>query len=438
LLPEAVRDELIGALDPFEATKLIYKWDFWTHPGQEPPPHDWRVWLLLAGRGFGKTRTGAEYVRAHVEAGKARRVALVAPTAADARNVMVEGDSGLLSIGRPRRRPIYEPSLCRLTWPNGAIATTYSADEPNRLRGPQHDLAWCDELAAWRYPAAWDMLMFGLRLGEDPRVVVTTTPRPIKLIRDLLADPKVVTTRGRTVENRANLAPAFLEQIVKRYEGTRLGRQELDAEILDDTPGALWQRGLIEAARTSATPALVRVVVAIDPAAASTEQADETGIVVAGRDSGGHGYVLADASGRYTPVEWARTAIAAYRAHGADRIVAEINNGGEMVEATLRMIDPNVPFGAVRASRGKVARAEPVAALYEQGRVHHIGALPQLEDQMCAFASGFDRHAAGYSPDRVDALVWALTELLVEPRAGDAIFETYRQLAASQKENEAP
>jgi len=396
------------------------------------------VWLLLAGRGFGKTRTGAEYVRVAVEEGRARRVALVAPTASDARSVMVEGESGLLSISRRRWRPIYEPSLCRLTWPNGAIATTYSADEPNRLRGPQHDLAWCDELAAWRYPAAWDMLMFGLRLGEDPRVVVTTTPRPIKLIRDLLADPKVVTTRGRTVENRANLAPAFLEQIVKRYEGTRLGRQKLDAEILDDMPGALWQRGLIEAARTSAAPDLARVVVAIDPAAASSDGADETGIIVAGRDSGGHGYVLADASGRYAPAEWARTAIAAYRAHGADRIVAEINNGGEMVEATLRMIDPNVPFGAVRASRGKVARAEPVAALYEQGRVHHIGALPQLEDQMCAFSSGFDRQAAGYSPDRVDALVWALTELLVEPRAGDAIFETYRQLAASQKENEAP
>jgi phage terminase large subunit-like protein len=235
-LPEAVRNELIGALSRSKATAYRYDWTRWTHPGQQVPPGDWRVWLLLAGRGFGKTRTGAEYVRARLEAGEVRRVA---PTAADARNVMVEGESGLLSIGRPRWRPVYEPSLCRLTWPNGAIATTYSADEPNRLRGPQHDLAWCDELAAWRYPAAWDMLMFGLRLGEDPRVVVTTTPRPIKLIRDLLADSKVVTTRGRTVENRANLAPAFLEQIVKRYEGTRLGRQELDAEILDDMPGAL-------------------------------------------------------------------------------------------------------------------------------------------------------------------------------------------------------
>ena len=278
--------------------------------------------------------------------------------------------------------------------------------------------------------------MFGLRLGDDPRAVVTTTPRPTKAVRALIADPKVVVTRGTTAENRGNLAPAFLEQIVRRYEGTRLGRQELDAELLDDMPGALWQRGIIEAARTSALPELARVVVAIDPAAASNEHADETGIIAAGRDANGHGYVLADASGRYAPAEWARVAIAAYRAHAADRIVAEINNGGEMVEATLRMIDPNVPFSAVRASRGKAARAEPVAALYEQGRIHHIGAFAPLEDQMCSFTNDFDRSAAGYSPDRVDALVWAFTELLVEPRAGDAIFEAYRQLAA--KESEAP
>jgi len=280
------------------------------------------------------------------------------------------------------------------------------------------------------------MLMFGLRLGSDPRAIVTTTPRPTKSIRTLLADPKVVVSRGATAENRANLAPAFLDQIVRRYQGTRLGRQELDAEILDDMPGGLWRRGIIEATRTSARSALSRVVVAIDPAVSTSESADETGIVVAGRDANGHGYVLADASGRHMPAEWARVAIAAYGAHQADRIVAEINNGGDMVEATLRMVDPNAPFTAVRAARGKVARAEPVAALYEQGRIHHIGAFPQLEDQMCSFTSDFDRTVAGYSPDRVDALVWALTELLVEPRAGDGIFEAYRRLAA--KENEAP
>jgi phage terminase large subunit-like protein len=435
-LPEPLRNKLVRSLTPEQALKIKYDWPYRARPGQLPPPGEWRVWLLLAGRGFGKTRTGAEFVRARVGARTARRIALVAPTAADARDVMVEGESGLLAIAPPADRPLYEPSKRRLTWSNGAIATTYSADEPERLRGPQHDFAWCDELAAWRYPEAWDMLMFGLRLGDDPRAVVTTTPRPTKLIRALIADPKVMMTRGATAENRANLAPAFLDQIVRRYEGTRLGRQELDAELLDDMPGGLWQRGIIEATRTSTVPKFSRVVVAIDPAVSASEHADETGIIAAGRDSNGHGYVLADASGRYAPAEWARVAIAAYGARQADRIVAEINNGGDMVEATLRMIDPNVPFNAVRAARGKVARAEPVAALYEQGRIHHIGTFAQLEDQMCSFTSDFDRTTAGYSPDRVDALVWAFTELLVEPRAGDGIFEAYRQLAA--KENEAP
>jgi phage terminase large subunit-like protein len=361
---------------------------------------------------------------------------LVGPTAADVRDVMVEGESGILAVSSARDRPLYEPSKRRLTWPSGAVATTFSADEPERLRGPQHDFAWCDELAAWRYPQAWDMLMFGLRLGDDPRAVVSTTPRPTKLIKALIADPKVVVSRGSTAENRANLAPAFLDQIVRRYEGTRLGRQELDAEILEDVPGALWSRAVIEAARIAAAPGLTRIVVAIDPAAGSGEQSDETGIVVAGKAAGGFGYVLADLSGRYAPTEWARAAIAGWRSHNADRIVAEVNNGGEMVEATLRMVDPNVPFGAVRASRGKAARAEPVAALYEQGRVHQLGAFPMLEDQMCSFTADFDHATAGYSPDRVDALVWGLTELLVEPRAGDGIFEVYRQLAA--KESEAP
>src|SRR6266403_4651730 len=304
----------------------------------------WRVWLLLAGRGFGKTRTGAEWIRHQVNHHKRRRVALVAPTAADARDVMVEGESGILAISPEWDRPHYEPSKRRLTWPNGAIATTYSADEPERLRGPQHDAAWCDEIASWRYPEAWDMLMFGLRLGPDPRVVVTTTPKPIKIIRELIADPTTVITRGSTYDNRFNLPAAFLAQIVNKYEGTRLGRQELNAELLDDVPGALWTRALIEAARPPigfVLPDLVRVVVAIDPAVNSGEDADETGIIVAGKDAQGRGYVLADLSGHYTPIEWARTAIAAYRSHGADRIVAEVNNGGEMVEATLRVVDDN-------------------------------------------------------------------------------------------------
>jgi phage terminase large subunit-like protein len=431
-LPPKVRNRLIWELTRDAAQRLKYEWEYRARPEQLPPPGQWRVWLLLAGRGFGKTRSGAEFLRSRVKAHTARHIALIAPTAADARNVMIEGESGLLAIAPSKERPYYEPSKRRLTWPNGAIATTYSADEPERLRGPQHDFAWCDELAAWRYPAAWDMLMFGLRLGDDPRVVVTTTPRPMPLLRSLFADPNVVVTRGRTDENRANLAPAFIEQIVRRYRGTRLGRQELDAELLSDIAGALWQRGSIEDARVTELPLLVRIVVAIDPAASSSAEADETGIIVAGRDSAGHGYVLDDLSGHYAPVEWAKKAIGAYSAQGADRIVAEINNGGEMVEATLRAVDPAVPFTAVRASRGKAARAEPVAAFYEQKRIHHHGAFAQLEEQMCAFSSNFDRATAGHSPDRVDALVWALTELLLAPHAGDGIFDTYRRLAGAQ------
>jgi phage terminase large subunit-like protein len=431
-LPEKLRNQLIVSLSPAEARALLYEWQFWARPNQLPPPGNWQVWLLLAGRGFGKTRTGAELIRARAVARVAHRFALVAPTAGAARDVMVEGESGILAISPPWERPRYEPSKRRLTWPNGAIATLFSADEPERLRGPQHDTAWCDELASWRYPEAWDMLMFGLRLGSDPRVVVTTTPRPTSLLRELIADPTVLVTRGSTFENRTNLAPVFLGQIIRKYEGTRLGRQELEAELLEDVPGALWSRAMIEAARAYAVPILTRVVVAIDPAASSTEGADETGIIVAGKDEIGRGWVLADASGRYPPTEWAKAAVSAYRAHHADRIVAEVNNGGDMVEATLRMIEPNAPFSAVRASRGKVTRAEPVAALYEQGRVHHLGTFPQLEDQMCAFTRGgygSPNSSSTGSPDRVDALVWALTDLLVEPVPGEGIYEVYRQLS---------
>jgi predicted phage terminase large subunit-like protein len=272
-------------------------------------------------------------------------------------------------------------------------------------------------------------------VGGNARCLVGTTPRPTKLIRELLAREgrDVAVMRGSTYENRANLAPGFFDQVIRKYEGTRLGRQELNAELLDDTPGALWSHAIIDAARQAAAPNLARIEVAIDPAASSGEQADETGILVVGKDHQGHGYVLADASGKHQPIEWAKIAIAAYRAHHADRIVAERNNGGAMVEATIRMIDNNVPVTPVWASRGKVARAEPVSALYEQGRVHHIGSFPQLEDQMCAFTTDFDRASAGYSPDRVDALVWALTELLVEQMASAGYFEWARQAAAALK-----
>ena len=372
----------------------------------------WAVWLILSGRGWGKTRTGAEWVQEQITSGACRRMALVAATAGDVRDVIVEGPSGLLAIAPENMRPTYEPSKRRLTWPSGAIATTFSADEPERLRGPEFDGAWCDEAGAWTYPEAWDQLQFGLRIGK-PRCIVTTTPRPTKLIRDLLSREgnDVVVTRGKTLDNAANLSPAAVERLVAKYGGTRLGRQELDGELLEDTVGALWKRSWLDRDRVDTAPDLTRIVVAVDPAVSSHEGSDLTGIIVAGRARDGQIYVLSDVSDRMSPSEWARRAIGAYEVWKADRIVAEKNQGGDLVENTLRNINSRIPFKAVHASRGKVTRAEPVSTLYEQGRVHHVGTFHQLEDQMCAFTSDFDRSTAGYSPDRVDALVWALTEI---------------------------
>lgn len=404
-------DRLYAALSKHKQLDVLgFTWPAIARPEQLPPAGDWRTWLILAGRGYGKTRTGAEWVRLQIESGRASRIALVAPTAADARDVMVEGESGILAISPPWNRPTYEPSKRRLTWPSGAIATTYSADEPERLRGPQHDAAYCDELASWRYPEAFDMLQFGLRLGKDPQCVVTTTPKPVKILRDLLAAPTTAITRGSTYDNAANLAPAFLEAIKAKYEGTRLGRQELFAEMLDDVPGALWKRADLDRLRIAeALVEYTRVVVAIDPAVTSTDESDETGIVVAARGSDSQLYVLADLSGRYTPDEWATKAVGAYRDYKADRIIGEVNNGGDLIEKTIRTVDRTVSYKAVRATRGKVVRAEPVAALYEQGKAHHVGSFDRLEDQMCTFVTtGFDG-----SPDRVDALVWAATELVL-------------------------
>lgn len=392
-----------------------YAPDGLARPEQIEPEGEWRAWLILAGRGWGKTRTGAEWVRWRIAHG-AKRVALVGPTAADVRDVMVEGESGLLAVCEDDAvQPLYEPSRRRIVFPKGsalapegAMCTTYSAEEPDRLRGPQHDAAWCDELAAWRYPEAWDQLQFGLRLGDDPRCIVTTTPRPTREIRELVKAPTTVVTRGSTFDNADNLAPAFLERILAKYEGTRLGRQELYAEILDDVPGALWNRRMLEeavAAWPETEPELQRCVVAIDPAVTSGEDSDETGIIVAGRN-GPKGYVLADYTCRMSPDGWARQAIEAYHQHEADRIVAEANQGGDMVKTVLRTVDPSVPVRLVHATRGKRVRAEPVAALYEQGRVSHAQVFPELEDQLVTWTPD-----SPTSPDRLDALVWALTEL---------------------------
>ena len=418
-------------------TSLTSSWRMKARPEQLAPPGEWAVWLVLAGRGWGKTRTGSEWVHDLVAMGEASRIALVAATAADARDVLVEGPSGILATSPKHARPEYEPSRRRLTWPNGAVAMTYSADEPERLRGPEHDAAWTDELAAWRYADAWDQLQLGLRMGR-PRCVVTTTPKPVKLIRDLLAreGSDVVVTRGRTKDNEANLAPQFLETITAKYGGTRLGRQELEGEFLQDTPGSLWQRDWIDRDRVEKAPELRRIVVAVDPATTNHEGSDSTGIVVVGQGHDEHLYVLNDLTGKYSPPEWARKAVGAYERYRADRIVGEVNQGGQMVESTIRMIDSSVPYKAVHASRGKTARAEPVSALYEQRKVHHVGIgkaaepLLALEDQMLAFTADFDRGRAGYSPDRVDALVWAVTELAVKrqlPVAASAPFSGRRR-----------
>lgn len=410
-LDDQSRAAILAALSDDDALALLYDWTFWARDKQLPPPGDWFGWLILAGRGFGKTRTGAEMVRWKVESGQARRVALVGRTAADVRDVMVEGESGLLAISSPWFMPKYEPSKRRLTWPNGAIATTYSGDKPDQLRGPQHDFAWPDELAAWRYPEAFDQLMFGLRLGDNPQWVGTTTPRPTKLIRELLRDSAVKVTKGTTFENRSNLAAQTLAQLQRKYAGTRLGRQELDGVVMDDVPGALWNHTLIDKQRVTKHPDLVRLAVAIDPSTTSEEDSAETGIIVGGLGEDGHGYVLDDLSLRGTPAEWALEALTGFHKFEADRIIAEANQGGDMIEQTLKSVlakgERLPPYKKVHASRGKLTRAEPVSALYEQGMIHHVGSFAELEDQMCTWIPGET------SPDRMDALVWLFTELMV-------------------------
>lgn len=423
-----MRRQWLSTLSAKELAALEHDWSFWSRPDQETPPGLWRIWMALCGRGWGKTRVGAEWV--HERAAQSPcRIAIVAAKMDDARKVCVEGESGIMATSKPWFPAKFEPANDRVIWPNGSIGELYSGEVPGGLRGPQFHAAWCDELAKWRrLKDTWDMLRFSLRLGQDPRTLITTTPTPAQTIKDLVADkrtakdglPLVRVTRRSTYENAANLADDFLTELRAKYEGTRLGRQELYGEILTDKPGALWTLRLIEETRAGEKlPDMRRIVVAVDPPVSSKENADECGIVVAGLGADGHGYVLADYSERaLDPKQWAEKAVGAYVTHGADRIVAEANQGGEMVSTVLRTVDPNVPVKLVHATRGKYIRAEPVSALYAQNRVHHAGVLKVLEDQLTDFTPDFDRVRSGYSPDRLDALVWALTDLMIAGAAG--------------------
>lgn len=429
--PQPVRETFLEGLSDETLLALPWLFEFWALSHQLPPASygkPWRTWVCMGGRGAGKTRAGAEWVRAMVEGdgprdpGRARRVALIGETFDQVREVMIFGDSGIIACSPPDRRPHWEATRRRLVWPNGAVAQAFSAHEPEALRGPQFDLAWADELGKWKKAAeVWDMLQFALRLGEHPQQMVTTTPRAQATLKAILANPSTVVTQAPTVANRAWLAESFLEEIEARYGGTRLGRQELEGVLLEDAEGTLFPTALIEGARVASSPPFSRVVVAVDPAVTGHAGSDLCGIVVVGAVTEGpvqdwRAYVLEDASVRAaSPSDWAHAALDAMARHGAGRLVAEVNQGGDLVASVLRQIDPLVPYRAVRASRGKAARAEPVAALYEQGRVKHMPGLVALEEQMAQMtAQGF--RGPG-SPDRLDALVWALHELMIEPAA---------------------
>ena len=424
-LPDDVREAVLAELPEDDIEQLLHDWRFLARPEQLAPDGSWQTWIYMAGRGAGKTRSGAEWVREKVKLGYGRG-ALLAPTAADARDVMIEGESGLLSVcwendvdhrGQLMGRPIYEPSKRRVKWANGAIVTAYSADEPERLRGPQHDFGWCDEMGAWRYAQmTWDMFLFGLRLGDNPQSMITTTPRPLPIIRQILASPGTVKTTGSTFSNRANLADQFVTKIVTKFQGTRLGRQELEGILLDDVAGALWTGEMIDAASKymregGGLPELRRIVIAIDPSgtAGEEDEGDSVGIVAVGVSHSGQIYVLQDGTIKAGPTVWAKRAVEMAERWEADCIVAERNFGGAMVEAVLKASGMKVRYKEVTASRGKVVRAEPVAALYEQNKVHHMALMGDLEQQLMFFTS--EGYLGDNSPDRADALVWAVTEL---------------------------
>jgi phage terminase large subunit-like protein len=428
-LPPRRRKALLERMSPRQRKALRTHWRLWAHEGQLPPEGEWHGWLIMAGRGFGKTRAGAEWVRALAESDGRARIALVAATLVEARSVMIEGASGLLAIARHGQKPRFHASRRLLTWPNGAQAMLYSAGEPESLRGPQHSHAWCDEIAKWdngggRAEAAWDNLQLGLRLGDDPRLVATTTPRAVPLLRRLLDDDQIVVTLGRTMANRANLPAGFVRSVNRQYGNSLLGRQELDGELLDEIEGALWTRGLLEACRESAASSPpARVVVAVDPSASAG--GDACGVVVCALGEDGIARVLADCSvEKASPEKWARAVARAAQVWHADRVVAEANQGGAMVASVLRAADITLPLKLVHARLGKAARAEPVAALYEAGKVRHVGQFPRLEDELCGLLAGGGYDGPGRSPDRADALVWGLSELLLGRKAVPRVWTT--------------
>lgn len=416
LAPREERRAWLEGLTREHRAALKWAWGYLARPDQLTPPGQWLLWLVLAGRGWGKTRTGSQFTIETARENPGCRIALVGSTSGDVRDVMIEGESGILAASPPGFRPTWEPSKRRLTWPNGSRATSYSADKPERLRGPQFHAFWADEVCAWRFPEqAWEMLQYGVRLGKRPRGLVTTTPRPIKLLLKLLKDAQerpqdTVLTKGSTYDNVWNLAAKYVAQVLAKREG-RLARQEIFGDVLDVTEGALWNLIRLDILRVRRAPALARVVVAVDPAEECGPDSDEVGIVGAGRTLNGHGYVLADRSLKGPPSLWARTAYELYLALDADAIVVETNRGGKMVAHTIRSVvrpgEKRPRIIEVKATRGKATRAEPISAIYEEGRGHHVGNFPPLEDEMCSYVPGVTRR----SPNRMDALVWAFTEL---------------------------
>lgn len=414
-LPDHAREQLLARIGDEGTEAIASDWSLRARAEQLPPPGEWTLWLVLAGRGFGKTRAGAEWVRGIAEQDGGARIALIGATLHEARAVMVEGESGLLAIAPKGLRPRWQPARRRLIWPNGAVASLYGAAQPDSLRGAQHSHVWGDEIAKWHHgEAAWDNAMMGMRLGSRPRALATTTPRPVAIVRRLLRSMDVAITRGATLDNRAHLPGAFVDAMVRDYGGTRLGRQELEGAYVDEVEGALWSHELIARCRTDAgdLPEMARIVVGVDPPAGT--RGDACGIVVAGVDGQGIGWVLEDASvERASPERWASAVVAARDRWQADRIIAEANNGGAMVESVLRAVDAAAPVRLVHATRGKSARAEPVAALYEAGRVRHAGSFARLEDELCGLTAGGGYEGPGRSPDHADALVWAMTELML-------------------------